>query len=205
MTTEAPALGPRLTAENEALKATIAKQEKQIEELKPTKNVAPFLFDTPEDVVAFYGDKKLDEMLKATVAAENKTRTKQGYDRTVYTPEEFAEAKEALIADLLADRTRMGPPLEGFLDRTIKMIKPEDGNLVQIPLEAQINNVAGSLNDGMFRYEKKGYKRTEPMLCPAKDCWETSAIGKGKFVHSGYCSEDHYKRTEWQRQSTAAV
>jgi hypothetical protein len=223
MTTEAPERD--LAAENEALRAQIeeqeltaaeteaakavlaaqvTEQERQIEELKPTRDVAKFLFETPEDVVAHYGDKKLDEMLKATIAEENKARTKQGFDRTTYTPEEFAERKEALVADLLGDRTRWGPPTEGFLDRTMKMIKP-DGTLVQIPFEGQINNVAGSLNDGLFRYQQKGYKLTDPMLCPTKDCNETSAIKKGKWLYLGYCSEDHYRRTEWQRQATPAV
>lgn len=178
------------------LEAELDAANEKIAELSPSASVAQFNFNSPEDVVAHFGTKALDEKVRHEIAIENKKRTRDGFDRIVYDDELFAEKRAEFIAGLLADRANSQPPHEGWLDRTLKMIKP-NGVLVQIPYEGQINNVAGSLADGYVRYERKNYKRTVPLLCPSKDCWNDSLEdGKGGFTFSGYCSEDHFNRTE---------
>jgi hypothetical protein len=173
----------------------IEKQKAELEANKPTVNIRHHLFETIEDVKAFYPEKQLRDMALAEIASINKTRMKQGYDPIRPDKEELAELITETMEDLLADRKVNGAPEEGPLLRTLKMVAP-DGSLRQIPYEGQFNNIAGSLEDGYRKYTKKGFKRTEPMLCPAGGCWEVSAEENGEMVHTGYCSVDHFGRTE---------
>lgn len=178
-----------------ALEAELADKDAEIEALRPTKNVAHYQLDTREDVIAFYGQSKIMEVVDSQIALENKKRARDGYDRIRYTDEEKQARFEEAVESLLLDRQVSAPPKEGWLSRSLKMVKP-NGSLVQIPYEGQVNNVAGSLADGYVRYEKKGYKRTNPMMCPSVDCYDSAAEQGGKWLFSGYCSEDHFKRTE---------
>lgn len=183
-----------------ALEAQVEDQQTQIEALKPTRDVSDRVFTDPDDVVAFHGEERIEGMVADRIARQNRQRVREGLDRLPTSgkagKELRTEIRETLIKELLEDRQKVRPPDEGWLDRTLKMVKP-DGALVQIPYEVQINNVAGSLADGYVRYERKGFKRTEPMMCPSKDCNEFAAQGAdGKWAFHGYCTEDHFKRTE---------
>lgn len=186
------------------LEAQLADANEMIDALRPERNVVEFLFNTPADVIAFFGEDGVNDRVRHEIAIENKKRTQDGFDRIVYDDALFAEKRAEYINGLLQDRANSQPPRDGWLDRTLKMYKPADPKkrpgppqLVQIPYEGQINNVAGSLADGYVRYEKKGYKRTDPMLCPSKDCWQESARDDaGEWVYHGYCSQDHFERTE---------
>jgi len=172
----------------------IAEQKAEIEASKPTVDIRHHLFETIEDVKKFYPAKYLRDLAQAELAAINKTRMKEGFDRITYDEEEWEAALAETIESLLADRSA-GAHTEGPLLRTLKMVAP-DGSLRQIPYEGQFNNIAGSLEDGYRKYTKKGFKRTDPMLCPSGDCWEESAKEKGEMVFTGYCSQDHFDRTE---------
>lgn len=188
-----------------ALKKELAAKEKEIEQLRPTTTVAHRLFKTTKEVQEYFGEKQLKDMLKTRIAAENKKLNRQGFDRLQYSAEEQAELLEVILQEFV-DARLDGPPAEGWLTRTLKMVKPNGGDLVQVIYEGQVNNVAGSLADGLLVYEKKGYKRTDPFLCPAQNCWEEAAVvtsgrNRGKWEHSGYCSADHFERTEMGRQS----
>lgn len=179
-------------------------KDKVLADLRPTVDIRKRQFHTSEQVVEFFGKGKLTDNVKAHIAQENRQRSKQGYDRIAYSDEEIAVLVDELAANFVADQL-VGAPTEGWLLRTIKMVAP-NGNLVQIPYEGQFNNIAGSLADGLVLYERKGYKRTEPMLCPAGDCFDESATmttgrSKGKWAFSGYCSEDHFRRTEVGKQA----
>lgn len=192
----------KLKAELKAEKAASKKKDERIAELKPTRDVTPFMFQTTDDVREFFGEEKLIVKVKERLAAQNRIRMRQGYERLPTDPESIAEMVEELVAELVDDRHSEGvlPSVEGWLDRTLKMIRP-DGMLIQIPYEGQINNTAGSLADGIERYRRKGFKLTEPMLCPTKDCYEVAAAHekgaqKGRWIYDGYCSEDHRNRTE---------
>lgn len=192
---EAPVDTIDVDARIQELEALVAERDAQIADLKPERPIASFLFRTREDVIAHFGERVIDEKVADLIASENRERARKGYDRIKYGKKETEAKRNEFIDGLLADRDASQPPLEGWLDRTLKMLKP-DNTLVQIPYEGQINNVAGSLADGYVRYERKGYKRTEPMLCPTKDCWKESAMQGNVFTISGYCSQDHFDRTE---------
>jgi hypothetical protein len=189
-------------------KAAGKKKDEEIAKLRPTQDVTGFMFETADDVRAFYGEERLVNKVKERVATQNRVLMRQGYERLASDDETIAAMVEELVEELVTDRHAEGsrPSDEGWLDRTIKMLKPPhpktgERALIQIAYEGQINNVAGSLADGIVRYERKGYKRTEPMLCPSKDCWDPAATidrgaQKGKWAFDGYCSEDHRNRTE---------
>lgn len=182
---------------------------KELEALRPTINIADRLFTTTADVRSYFGGKRIAELVKMRLAAENKRLNRQGFDRLDYSADELDALTETVLQGFLDDRELTTPPAEGWLTRTLKMVAP-DGSLRQIPYEGQINNVAGSLADGLLVYEKKGFKRTEPMLCPSQDCWVEAAVGaagkgKGKLAFVGYCSEDHFKRTERGAQLPAGA
>ncbi len=67
----------------------------------------------------------------------------------------------------------------------------------QIPLEGQINNTAGSLADGIIRYTRKGFKITDPFLCPRAGCFKPAAVDAfNKWQWDGYHSEAHRNEVE---------
>ena len=75
----------------------------------------------------------------------------------------------------------------------------EGGHLTieQIPLEGQINNTAGSLADGIIRYTRKGFKLTDPFLCPRAGCFRPAGIDEfQRWQYKGYCSDKHYNEVE---------
>lgn len=178
---------------------TIKKQQVEIDMLSPTVDASRWIWETPEDVKAFFTEQQLKDIAEASFKEVNRERVRNGYQPITYSDEEWAEGVDQAIEDLLTDAAA-GPPEVGPLARTLKMVNPKNGNLVQIPFEGQVNNIAGSLNDGLFRYEQKGFKRTKPMFCPSADCWQTAASGtgskKGSYLFDGYCSQDHFNRTE---------
>lgn len=183
----------------ESQKEEIAQLTREVNATKATHDVSGWLFETVDDVKAFYPMAHLRDLAQAEIASINRVRMKEGYDRVQFTDEDFEAAIDEIVVGLLADR-KAGAREEGPLMRTLKMVKLDDnGNverLVQIPYEGQINNIAGSLEDGYRKYTKKNFKRTDPMLCPSQDCWEVSAEEDGKMLFTGYCSQDHYNRTE---------
>lgn len=188
-------LEAELAAERETSKAALAAKDAEIEAMKPTKNVAKFMFDTPEDVEEFFGGDTLDEMVDHEIAAENRELSRRGYPHKTVNAATRAERREKLVAGLIEDRHKVRPPVDGWLACSLKMVHP-NGSLRQIAYEGQVNNVAGSLADGYVRYERKGFKRTEPMLCPTMDCWEQAATNNlGKWEFDGFCTKDHLDRT----------
>lgn len=188
-----------LKAELKAVTDRNMELEERVNELSPTVDIRAMLFRTTKDVEDYFGPKKIDEMVKTRIAAERKAQSRQGFERKDYTPEDVAEIKAALLDSIVDDRVQSTPPDDGWITRTLKMVF--EGSLRQVIYEGQVNNTAGSLADGLLVYERKGFKRTEPMLCPAQDCWEEAAVAtsgknKGVALYVGYCSEDHYRRTE---------
>lgn len=184
------------------------KKQAALDELTPTIDLSERLFKTTDDVRAWFKDQALKDMAERNLVAENRIRQRTGLSALRYTDEEWEAAVELLVEELLEDRTLNGAPEQGPLLRTLKMWNPKDRSIRQIPYEAQFNNIAGSLADGLIRYERKGFKRIEPMICPAGDCGEEGAVfssgkDKGKFQFQGYCSQDHYDRTE--RRAASAV
>lgn len=170
--------------------------EAEADEFRPTKDIKEFLMETAEDVKVRFGEQKLRDLAETEIRDLNQKRTKEGYTRIKWEPAEWDEAVDRAILELLSDRVREAPPIEGPLMKTLKMVKP-DGTLIQVPYEAQINNLAGSLEDAIARYRKKGYKLTDPLLCPSQNCYEISTLDSdGTYLHGAYCTADHRRRTE---------
>ena len=174
----------------------------EADEHRPTRDVMPFLMETADDVRKRFTPQNLEDLANAELVTINRERTKNGHwPLPALEGIELEKAIDEAIASLLADRAMATPPTEGPLGRSLKMVSPAKGGqpeqLRQIPYEPQINNMAGSLEDGFARYRRKGFKMADPSLCPTMDCSLKSVVGEdGEFVYGAYCSADHRIRTE---------
>lgn len=175
------------------------KAEEERDEFKPTRSIEDFILRNKDDVVARFGKQKLEDLARKELAVVNRRRAAQNLPPIDFGPEEMEARLEEVMEELLNDRILNGANSEGPLPKTLKMLTP-NGSLVQIPYEAQINNLAGSMEDAIARYRNKGYKLAVDdegrMLCPAQNCWNSAATQDGKNVFGGYCTADHQSRTE---------
>jgi hypothetical protein len=98
---------------------------------------------------------------------------------------------------------RQGEPEEPP-SRKVKLFIMRNGmpTIEQIPLENQINNMKGSLADGIIRYTRKGFKLTDPFLCPRAGCYRAAASDEAKrWLYDGYCTDRHRVQVEGDQQS----
>ena len=166
---------------------------RRAEQWRPDVDVAAY--STPEEAYAFMGRERLVATAEASLAQQNKDRIKRGLP-PLYSgePAEYKRLIEEEIVktcrELVDERTKWVNTKAPIPMRTLKMVKP-DGNVVQIPVEAQINNGAASLYDPIARYKEKGFKLPSPTLCNLRDCHAPSAVTNGKYDYQGYCSRDH--------------
>lgn len=207
------------------LERELASERANVEKLRPDVDVDQWLFANVDDVIAFYGEEKLTEIAMGEVALENKRRVRAGHPpldsqqmNALMSPSRIAEEARKI----LAERRNSVPSAPAELMRMVKMIAPTkecgcnfdtDGNptncythgsLRSIPFEPQVNNMRGSLYDATQRYVNKGFKITAPYLCMGGPCCEPAAVdARGKFIHGGYCSEDHRSRTKAEAQGNA--
>lgn len=184
-----------------AAKDTIDDQRKKIDETSTTVDIRNRLFRSTGDVHEYFDTQYLRDLAEATLGTENRERRRRDLSPLKFDEEEWEAAIEEVVEDLLADRTLNGAKTEGPLLRTLKMYNPKDDTIRQIPYEGQFNNIAGSLADGLILYERKGFKRVSPFVCPSGDCNEEAALigsgkNQGKWRFEGYCSDDHFQRTE---------
>lgn len=163
------------------------------ERFRPFQDVSDLMFDGPQAVINHFGPKYMRDLAASELADINKVRLRQGFDRVTYTDEEWETAIQEKAAEMAQDRFKY-VPTEGGARRTLKMVKP-DGTLVQIPVEDQINNQAGSLSDGINRYKDKGFKlavdEDRRILCPMENCYGSAHGSAGQYTYAGYCSEAH--------------
>lgn len=203
------------------LERELAASNAKVEQLRPDTDVYERLFDSVEDVIEWLGEDKITEIAMSEMADVNRQRVRRGHPGL--TKEEMQPTAEQIQAEarkILAERRSGvgGPPYR----RVIKMVKPvydgcagydqytntplacyRHGSLVQIPMEAQVNNMRMSMFDATQRYVVKGFKMTNPLICMAGPCWEPAAVGRdGKPIHRGYCSEAHYKGTPAEHQES---
>lgn len=180
----------------EAVTAENAQLQKEVDHFSPYRNWP--LFTTPDEVRAFLGDDLLKAMAQTTLGAENRKRTKQGLPGLhLSDPDEYRRLAEQVIEQTLIETVEqqtswVGERLDQIIpQRMIKMVNP-NGTMVQIPLEITINNAAGSLNDPMEVYKRKGHKLAWPVRCLLRDCWAVAALdSREKPIYDGYCSEFH--------------
>jgi len=192
----------RRIAELEAETARLAREN---EELKPTRDVSAMLNDrvkwltenTPE------GEAYWLNRAEAEFKKENRNRAKDGLP--VFSIKEHPELLDDLINTLktkeaMARAQEPGEPPA----RRVKLFIMRNGmpTIEQIPMENQINNMAGSLADGIVRYTRKGFKLTDPFLCPRAGCFRPAASDEfHRWLYDGYCSETHRAQVEGSDQS----
>lgn len=197
---------PPVDDEVAALRAELAEAKADAERWKPTVDITDRLFETTDDVAERFNYQDLKDIAGAEIAQINLERLKRGHLPIDYDEAEWETEIDRVKLDLIADRTRWVAE-QGAAARVLKMVKPvkdrcdhqpcyKHGSLVQIPVENQINNQAGSLSDGTQRYKDKGYKLCRPFLCAMVECWEPAKISDGKFLYAGYCTEAHRARVE---------
>lgn len=207
------------------LERELAAERANVERLRPDVDVENWLFTSVDDVIGFYGEDHLREVAMNDIAAINKERARRGHPpmdqeqmANLLSPQRIADEARKI----LADRRNAVPSAPALLNRMVKMVAPvkdgcafddngnpmpcyKHGSIRCIPFEAQINNMRGSLYDATQRYLNKGFKLTRPYLCMGGECSEPAAVdARGKFVHNGYCSEDHRRRTSAEAQGDAA-
>lgn len=204
ITYEAPT-EPPVVASDAALRARIAqleaenaRLEAETERLKPTRDVTEMIENrvawltthTPE------GEKYWLNRAEAEFKKTNRERAKEGLP--TFNISDHPEILEDLIVELKTkeemakNRVATGPP-----SRKVKLYIERNGmpTIEQIPMESQINNMGGSLADGIVRYTRKGFKMTDPFLCPRANCFRPAATDElGRWMYDGYCTERH--RTE---------
>lgn len=207
---DAQAYIEELKAANEELQKELAatlkekaQAEAEADEYRPWEDVSHFHMENRDDVFARFGREQIVDLAQTERVKQNRERSKNGhFPLPPLEGEELERAIEATVADLLGDEGRAQPPVEGPLNRVLKMVDKQ-GGLRQIPYEPQVNNMAGSLADGYERYRQKGFKMPKPMMCATQDCYKDSAQNEaGEFAFGGYCSADHRDRTERTQTQT---
>lgn len=204
------ATAAELEARNKELEAELEKAKIEAEQYKPFRSVEDRMFKGVGDVKRRFSKQQLKDIAGAELASMNSERLRRGFLPIDWSDEEWEAETTRAAEELVGDRRRH-IPTEGPLARTLKMVAPtkdrckvqpcyEHGHLVQVRVEAQINNQAGSLGDGITRYKDKGYKLAVndegAMICAAQECNEWAAMENGKYTHRGYCTETHMKRVE---------
>lgn len=193
----------RLVAEEaaEAAEAEAIEQRARAEKLDPVADVTNRIFENADDVIAFFPEQNLRDSAAAELKAMNKGRIKAGLLPIDWSPDEWDQHVVEEANKIVAGRHGL-VPTSGPLTRVLKFLNPGTGNLVQIPIEDQVNNHKGSLADSIERYRRKGFKLTRPMFCGTRDCWELAIVdAAGNMGLDGYCSEDHRRRTEVGKES----
>ena len=188
------------------LEAANADLERRVEQLRPDVDITVMLFKTEEDLAKVYTDQHWEDLAQLQFESANAERRLRGLKLLEWTPAELEREISRLKQEELASRQKeaWGPP-----DKRLKMVKPHKDpktkelsywppHIVQLPYESQVNNVAGSLADGIVRYTRKGYKMTSPFLCPRRNCFRPAAIDAATrdWAFDGYCSHEHYVAVE---------
>ena len=203
---------PNVIQSDAALKRRIAELEAEnahlaaeTERLKPTVDVSDML----EDRVAWLtenspeGEAYWRNRAEAQFKSENRQRAKDGLP--VFNISDHPDILDDLIVELktkeeMAKHQQPTTPPS----RKVKLFIMRNGmpTIEQIPMESQINNMSGSLADGIVRYTRKGFKLTEPFLCPRDGCFRPAASDElGRWAYDGYCTARHRIEVEGEEES----
>jgi len=177
------------------LKAELERVKKERDQFQPFREVP--VYTTPEEAIEVFGIDHLREIAEEALAKEERRLRERGRRPRWETDPDGYEKEIARLIDEIASEavervTKWVPDDISKIipQRTIKLVAP-NGNMVQIPIEAQINNGAGSMADPIERYKRKGFKLATPVRCALRDCWTPAAVSGGKLTYAGYCSETH--------------
>jgi len=192
--------------------AILEARNKQLEdenyELKPTRDLEGMFTDrvnwltenTPE------GERYWLNRAEAEYKKVNKERALQGL------PGFDVKQHPEILDDLLVElKTKESMHIDNsaleVASRKVKLYIVRNGmpTIEQIPMENQINNMAGSLADGIIRYTRKGFKLTNPFLCPRAGCFKPATSNEfNKWMYDGYCTEIHRAEVEGEQSSPTA-
>lgn len=182
----------------EARLATLEEERGEVEVLLP---------NTPEEAAAYLGDELLQRQAMSESKRESKEHLKE-FGLPMFQPGSpehrayLAEAKERLVREAVENRSR-GANVTG--PRTLKMINPETGRMIQVPIDEQFSNNASMkdnppAHDGwpaVLRAKEKGYRVMKPMNCLVSGCWlDATPIRVGLRTISDYCSLEHVEAKE---------
>lgn len=174
---------------------------RKVEQYKPTANIRHLLFYDVETVAAYYTRQELADMVYEDMARQNMDRRQRGLDPIRFDDDELDDRIEEKKRQIVAAFTR---PPTNRPGRVITMYDPKTDTLRSVPVESQINNMAGSLADGVVRYQNKGWKYTDPFICARKGCRREAALnGDGEWAFEGYCSGEHRDQVESAHRSSA--
>lgn len=174
---------------------------RKVEQFKPTADIRHLLFTDTEKVAAYYTHQELADMVYESLGKLNMDRRQRGLDPLRFDDDELEAKIEEKKRQIVAAFTR---PPTNRPGRVIVMYDPHTDTLRTVPVESQINNMAGSLADGVVRYQRKGWKFTDPKLCSRKGCRaETALTADGKWAFEGYCSAEHRDQVERGRRGAA--
>lgn len=175
-----------LRAANEAMQKELAEKD---------PNLYHNLYEDEAGVIqyfeAHYGPRSLRDAALVELGADNRARQKLGLDRIDYSQDEDLMA--STIAKIARKRLAQRTAHRGrYKQRTLKMARRYEGkegwHLIQVGMEAQIENEAGQAGTAMAKAKAKGWKIVSPHLCQARDCWLVAAFDNNGLTLNGYCS-----------------
>ena len=188
-----------------ALRARIAELEAENAELKPTRDIQAMLDDRVEWLTdnSPEGERYWLNRAEAKFKSDNLERAKQGLPG--FDIKNHPDILDDLINELKTKEAmgRVGEPEEPAT-RRVKLFIMRNGmpTIEQIPMENQINNMAGSLADGIVRYTRKGFKLTTPFLCPRAGCFKAAGSDEmARWLYDGYCTDKHRTEVEGDQSS----
>jgi hypothetical protein len=204
-TVDGPASAPAPVPSEAALRARIKELEDENEELKPTRDIHLMLEDRVQWLTdnSPEGERYWLNRAEAKFKKENITRAKEGLPG--FDIKDHPDILDDLIVELKTKEAmgRVGEPGD-VPTRRVKLFIMRNGmpTIEPIPMENQINNMAGSLADGIVRYTRKGFKLTDPFLCPRAGCYKPAGIDEAKrWLYDGYCTDKHRVEVEGDKQS----
>jgi len=175
--------------------------------LKPTVDLGDYVTDRVKWITdnSPEGERYWLNRAEASFKKDNMKRAKDGLP--VFNISDHPELLDDLIVELKTKEAMANAkePTEAPTRRVKLLImrgNPPFPVIEQIPMEAQINNMAGSLADGIIRYTRKGFKLTDPFLCPRAGCFRPAQNDElGRWLYDGYCTERHRTEVEGAEKS----
>ena len=191
------------------LEAEIARKDEEIQKHRPSVDIGRMMSDTVEWLTEQLGEEYWEMLAQNEWAQENRNRAKSNLppinmnDYPDMKAESIAKHKARVAARFDPDQPPVVFAEDARPSRKIKLIidrKQSNGMMLptieQIPYEGHINNVNGSLADGLVKYTRKGFKVTDPLLCFAQDCFKPAAVIGERYLYDCYCSEYHRTAVE---------
>ena len=192
----------------ERLVALEAANQRLVDEnnaLKPTVDIGDYVTDRVKWITenSPEGEGYWLNRAEAAFKKENMQRAKDGLP--VFNISDHPEILDDKIAELKAKaQSAVNREPDEPAYRRVKLLIMRNGmpTIEQIPMEAQVNNMAGSLADGIIRYTRKGFKLTDPFLCPRAGCFRPAQNDElGRWLYDGYCTDRHRTEVEGKDKS----